>query len=265
MRTETEAAVPCCTINPDSAQQYAARAEALRAIVEADVPIVVAGAYAMREYAGIIRDTKDLDVFCRRRDVEGVLQALAGAGFRTEVTDPVWLAKGFHRCGEFVDVIFSSGNGVADVDDDWFRHARTTEVLGVPTLVAPPEEIIWSKAFVLERERYDGADVNHIFKYCSSFMDWDRLLARFDPYPDVLLSHLLLFRFAYPGLRDKIPSWLLDRLFARAREPAQPGTERLLRGTILSRAQYGIDLAEGMQDARHVEVSSFRDHQRSLH
>ena len=127
MRTETEVAVPSSPgINPDSAQQYAARAEALRAIVEADVPIVVAGAYAMREYAGIIRDTKDLDVFCRRRDVEGVLQALAASGFRTEVTDPVWLAKGYHPCGEFVDVIFSSGNGVADVDAGWFERARQT-------------------------------------------------------------------------------------------------------------------------------------------
>src|SRR4051812_1025084 len=146
MRRDVEPCMPSVagTQNPDSAEQYAARAEALRAIVQAGAPIVVAGAYAMREYAGIIRDTKDLDVFCRRTDVEHVLAALASAGFRTEITDPVWLAKGFHRCGEFVDVIFSSGNGVADVDDHWFAFARPTEVLGVPTLVAPPEEIIWS-------------------------------------------------------------------------------------------------------------------------
>src|SRR4051812_9317344 len=96
-------------VNPDSATQYAARAEALRAVTDAHVPIVVAGAYALREYAGIVRDTKDLDVFCKRGDVERVLEALGGAGFRTEVTDPVWLAKGFHPSGEFVDVIFSAG------------------------------------------------------------------------------------------------------------------------------------------------------------
>ena len=260
---ETPETPPC---NPDSESQYAARAQALRAVREAEVPVVVAGAYAMREYAGIIRDTKDLDIFCRRQDVERVLEALAETGFRTEITDPVWLAKGFHPCGEFVDVIFSSGNGVADVDDDWFTYARPTEVLGVPALVAPPEEIIWSKGFVLERERYDGADVNHMLRYCADFMDWKRLYARFEPHPEVLLSHLLLFKFAYPGLRDKIPTWLFDALVERSRAPAEPGTEKLCRGTILSRCQYDYDLHhEGMEDARSIEVESFRDHQHSLH
>ena len=251
--------------NPDSASQFAARAQALRALYEAGVPVVVAGAYALREYAGIYRDTKDLDVFCRRGDVDQALSALADAGFRTEISDPVWLAKGFHPCGEFVDVIFSSGNGVADVDDDWFTYARATTVLGVPCLVAPPEEIIWSKAYVLERERYDGADVNHVLKYCADVIDWERLYARFQPHPEVLLSHLLLFRFAFPGLRQKIPDWLLDRLQARVREPAVPGTEGLCRGTILSRCQYDRDLAEGMSDAREAEVASYRNHHPKVH
>lgn len=265
MRRQLELDSSAKKLNPDSETQYAARAQALRAVREAEVPVVVAGAYALREYAGLIRDTKDLDIFCRREDVERVLEALAGAGFRTEVTDPIWLAKGFHPSGEFVDVIFSSGNGVADVDDDWFTHARQAEVLGVPSLIAPPEEIIWSKAFVLERERYDGADVNHMFKYCLEQMDWERLYDRFKTYPEVLYSHLLLFQFAYPGLRHQVPAWLLGLLEARCREPAQPGTEQLCRGTILSRAQYEIDLKQGMEDARTREVTSYRDHQHSLH
>ena len=33
-------------------------------------------------------------------------------------------------------------------------------------------------------------------------MDWDRLLRRFDRYWEVLLSHLMMFRFAYPAERD---------------------------------------------------------------
>ena len=44
-------------------------------------------------------------------------------GWRTERTDEVWLYKAFK--GEyFVDFIFSSGNGVAVVDDEWFDHAK---------------------------------------------------------------------------------------------------------------------------------------------
>jgi hypothetical protein len=33
----------------------------------------------------------------------------------------------------------------------------------VPVIFCPPEEMIWSKAFVMERERYDGADARILF------------------------------------------------------------------------------------------------------
>ncbi len=70
--------------------------------------------------------------------------------------------------------------------------------MDVEVLLAPPEEMIWSKSFVLERERYDGADVNHLLHACGESLDWERLLHRFDRYWEVLFSHLLLFQFAYP-------------------------------------------------------------------
>lgn len=37
---------------------------ALGALRRGNVPFMIGGAYAMRAYAGIFRDTKDLDVFC---------------------------------------------------------------------------------------------------------------------------------------------------------------------------------------------------------
>ena len=71
---------------------------------------------------------------------------------------PHWLGK-IHRGEHFMDMIFSSGNGVARVDDLWFEHAPKTNVLGVIVRLSPVEEMIWSKAFIQERERFDGADV----------------------------------------------------------------------------------------------------------
>jgi hypothetical protein len=263
MHRDNEALLLCTADlpkGPDSVTQYTSRALALRTLNASGLDYVVAGAYALREYAGIMRDTKDLDLFVERKDVERCLEALANAGFRTEITDPVWLAKGFHACGEFIDVIFSSGNGVADVDELWMKRSRPAVVLGVPSRIAPPEEIIWSKAFVCERERYDGADVNHVLKYCIDEIDWDHLLWRFEPHPEVLLSHLLLFRYSYPGLRARIPTELIERLYEQCRKPAKPGEEQLCRGTLLSRAQYAIDLRAGMVDARKVEVNSFREY-----
>ncbi len=229
-----------------------ARADALRALAEAGVPHLVAGAYAFFEYTGIFRDTKDLDVFLREGDVEDALQALDAAGFRTEIVDPIWIAKGYR--GEwFVDLIFSSGNGVAVVDEVWFEHARRARVMGVDVLLAPPEEMIWSKAFVLERERYDGADVNHLLRACGHELDWERLLARFDRYWEVLLSHLLLYRFAFPGERDKVPEHVMKALLERVRADMDEGNHQrpLCRGTLISRVQYQHDVDHlGYEDGR---------------
>ena len=37
----------------------------------------------------------------------------------------------------------------------------------MPGPLIPAEEMIWSKAFIMERERYDGADVAHILRACA--------------------------------------------------------------------------------------------------
>ena len=41
---------------------------------------------------------------------------------------------------------------------------------------APAEEMLWSKAFVMERERYDGADVIHLIRSKAEKLDWHRVL-----------------------------------------------------------------------------------------
>lgn len=223
-------------------EELDARATALRALTAARVPFLVAGAYAFFEYTGVFRDTKDLDLFVLERDVEPAFRALEAVGFRTELTDPAWIGKAFH--GEyFVDLIFASGNGVAIVDDVWFENARPGVVMGVDVLLAPPEEIIWSKSFVVERERYDGADVNHILHACAPEMDWRRLLARFDRYYEVLFSHVLLYRFAYPSERSRIPDWVIEELVARTLADVEAGDhpQAICRGNLLSRVQYQHD------------------------
>ena len=228
-----------------------ARADALRALATSGVPFLVAGAYAFFEYTGIFRDTKDLDLFVRREDLDRAFAVLEQSGFRTELVDPVWIGKAFR--GEwFVDLIFSSGNGVAVVDDAFFEHARLARVMGVDVLLAPPEEMLWSKSFVLERERYDGADVNHLIHARAGDLDWERLLVRFDRYWEVLLSHLLLYRFAYPSERSRVPDGVLRALLARVED--ELGTDHpraLCRGNLISRWQYRHDLDHlGYEDGR---------------
>lgn len=238
-----------------------ARADALRALNAAGIPYVVAGAYAFFEYTGIFRDTKDLDVFLRRRDLEAAFEALGGAGFRCEMEDEVWIGKAFR--GEwFVDLIFSSGNGVAVVDDAWFAHARSGEVMGVPTLLAPPEEIIWSKAFVCERERYDGHDISNLVRCVGHEMSWERLLERFGEHWEVLLSHLVMYRFAFPGERTQVPRWVMQELLQRNLETLAEGNwqRRVCRGRLVSRTQYEHAVHHlGYDDARAEVVGAARE------
>jgi hypothetical protein len=246
--TVMEAPAPLLT-TPEKAELYRSALEMLN---RSGVPYMIGGTYAFQYYAGIARTTKDIDLFVRPRDVQRVLDVLTRAGFKTEMAFSHWLAKA-HHADKFIDVIFSSGNAVAEVDDDWFAHAIDEEVLGVPVKLCPAEEMIWSKAFILERERHDGADVAHLLRHCSGLLNWERLVRRFGANWRILLSHLILFGFIYPGERALIPSAvmkdLLNRLLAELDEPTR--NSKVCQGTLLSRAQYLVDIDEwGYEDAR---------------
>jgi hypothetical protein len=225
---------------------------AIRALHEARLPFLVGGAYALAFYTGIVRYTKDFDVFVRPEDAARTLDILAAIGCQTEMTYPHWLGKAYRR-DEFVDVIFSSGNGVVRVDDVWFANAPPGEVLGEAARFCPVEETIWSKSYVLERERYDNADINHLLHALGPDLDWQRLLERFGPHWRVLLSHLVLFGFAYPAERNRVPSWVMEELLHRLEEEMHtpPPERRLCQGTLLSREQYLIDVQQwGFEDVR---------------
>jgi hypothetical protein len=235
---------------PETREFYRA---ALRALGAAAVPFLVGGAYALYHYAGIERHTKDLDVFVRPRDCRLALAALEAAGYRTKLTFPHWLGKAYHG-DDFVDVIFSSGNALAAVDDEWFAHAVSAEVLGMPARLVPAEEMIWQKAFIQERERFDGADIAHLVLTRGRELDWRRLLSRCGPHWRLLLGQLVTFGYVYPSERDRVPEWamndLLTRLQAEMAAPP-PQEERVCQGTLLSREQYLIDIKRwGFSDAR---------------
>lgn len=228
-----------------------AHREALQAVRATGVPFLVGGAYALEHYMDHVRSTKDLDVHVHQQDCDALLSALERFGFRVERTFPHWLAKAFWR-SEFIDIIFNSGNGLCPVDDEWFTRAEPGVALGLPVAVCPVEELIWSKAFVQERERYDGADVAHLLRARARSLDWPRLLQRFGPHWRVLLGHLVLFGFVYPGEGDALPPWVLPELLDRLRVDAErsPHT-RVCQGTLLSREQYLVDVTDwGYRDAR---------------
>jgi hypothetical protein len=236
-------------LDPETRKLYC---NAMAVVRQAGIPFMVGGAYGLRVYAGIARHTKDFDIFVMPSDAPRVLAAFEAAGHRTEMRFPHWLAKVWMTDDVFIDVIFSSGNGVATVDPEWFEHAEKMDVLGVPALVVPPEEMIWSKGYIMERERYDGADVAHLIKATLHRLDWNRLLMRFGPHWRVLLANLIMFGFIYPGDRHRIPPRVMEDLIRRLKVEAERPTENdnACRGPLLSREQYLMDTQNGAADPR---------------
>jgi hypothetical protein len=209
---------------------------------------VIGGAYALAYHAGVVRHTKDLDAFLKEQDVDRATRAFEKAGYRTEFTHPHWLAKAFGH-DAFIDLIYASGNGISRVDDEWLDNAVDGDVFGRPVKISPAEEIIWSKGFVQERHRFDGADINHLLLASADSLDWHRLLRRYGAHYPVLLAHLTLFVYVYPCDKPRVPDWVFDMLFDRLRK--EPLGDRVCRGTLLSWEQYLPDLREhDLEDAR---------------
>ncbi len=224
---------------PDDALDF--YLQSLELLNRSRIAYMVGGAYALKHYANIIRYTKDLDIFVRPADVRHVITFFDRRGFNAELIFPHWLGKVFDPVDSsaFIDVIFGSGNGLCPVDQQWFDHAVEGDVFGFAARIVPVEEMIWSKAFVCERERYDGADILHLIQARGKAIDWRRLLSRFAGHEPVLLSHLLLFDYVYPDECDLVPAWVFDTLTGAARDrreircrgatPAVPGNVSLAR------------------------------------
>ena len=101
----------------------------------------------------------------------------------------------------------------------------------------------------MERERFDGADVLHLIRAHADRLDWARLCRRFAGHEPVLLAHLTLFRTCIRRRRRACrPGSCRCSLPARADARADG---RVCRGTLISRAQYLVDVEEwGYADAR---------------
>ena len=171
---------------------------------------------------------------------------------RCELVFSHWLGKAT-RDGHFVDLIFAGGNGWSKSTTTGWRTACRRSCSKCRCTWSPAEEMIWSKAFVMERERFDGADVTHILRKSGAAIDWVRLLRRFGPHAAVLLAHLRAVPVRVPRtIATSCPRLGDGRTVAPRRAP-RSAPAGLCRGTLVSREQYLVDVTEwGYLDAREM-------------
>jgi hypothetical protein len=230
---------------------------ALGALNAAGIAYVVAGAYAIYEHTGIYRETKDLDIFVEPTHVVGAMRALKSAGMKAKLEQPHWLAKATQ--GDlFIDIIFGMGNGLAMIDDEWYRHSRPAILAATPVRVAPAEELLWHRLFISERHRQDMADIVHLIVCVGRAMDWKRLVAKTAENWPLLLAQIQMYDYVYPEHREGVPRWVREELLERARiEMDRDRTgERVTRGPLISRFSFTIDVHEWeMHDLRTETVN----------
>ncbi len=178
-------------VNKLESPAHAFYAEVLKTLKESKFTFMVAGGFAVNAYTGLRRPTKDIDIFVKAGDYPKILNKFTSLGYKTQVSDERWIAKIF-QAKFYVDLIFGSSNLVAPVTDDWFKESKTARFFNYEVKIPSVTDLIWSKVFIQNRERFDGADVAHLILVKHQEINWERLLCSMEQYWEVLLIHLSL-------------------------------------------------------------------------
>jgi hypothetical protein len=226
--------------------------EALALMNDSGITYAVGAAFARYAYTNIWRQTKDLDVFLKPDDLRPMMDLLEANGFETEVKDRLWLAKAW-KDGHFLDLIFGTGHGALPIDDRTFEGGNQDEVLQVMANLVPIEEMIASAMYIAGRNRFDGPEVAHLIRGSKGKLDWQRILNRLGDNRQLLLWHLVMFDFVYPGHHNYLPkdlmTELINEMHERWNKPARK--PKAFRGTLLDPFSYTVDVEDwGYEDQR---------------
>lgn len=220
---------------------------------------VISGLYALYEYTGIYRKTKDLDIFVEPSVVVDAARTLKALDFNVYLEQSHWIAKAIKNEKQ-IDLIYGMGNGLSFIDALWYERSRPGILAATPVRVAPPEDLLWHRLYVSERHRSDMSDVQHLILCRGAELDWEHMLMRVADHWRLLLAQIHLFDFTYPGHRQHVPRWVRETLYERATAAMdEVGDPKVCYGTMISRFSFTIDVNEwGFKDPRKKLVLTAR-------
>ena len=198
---------------PIPEEEWTVYRRVLHNIREAGVPFAIGGGFAMSAYTGLWRHTKDLDVYVTPEHRQAAIEALSRAGLRDYFDvlayDRKWIYRG-HTEETIVDVIWAMANQRAQVDDAWIRRGPTVNVHGESLALVPPEEMLWAKLYIIQRERCDWPDTLNLVYALGPDLDWSWLVKRVDDDLPLLDAMLRVFAWLCPDLAQRLPRWLFE-------------------------------------------------------
>jgi Uncharacterised nucleotidyltransferase len=215
-----------------SAGEWSIYRSAIRALRIEGIDFLVGGGFARAAFTGHWRDTKDIDFYVRPEDRARAEHALTKAGFADYFDkhpyDRAWIYRSYKR-NVIVDIIWAMANQRAQVDDAWFHHAPQLTIRGERVSLVPPEELLWCKLYIIQRDRCDWTDIFNLVHEHGPQMDWPRLIRRIEEDVPLLRAMLTVYRWLCPTDIKKLPASLPRRLSAaeRAMRSRAPTYDRI--------------------------------------
>jgi hypothetical protein len=222
-----------------SAGEWRIYKSAIHVLRKEGIDFLVGGGFARAAFTGHWRDTKDIDFYVRPEDRARAERALTKAGFADYFQklpyDRAWIYRSYKR-NVIVDIIWAMANQRAQVDEAWFQHAPQITIRGERVSLVPPEELLWCKLYVIQRDRCDWTDIFNLVHEHGPQMDWPRLIRRVEEDVSMLRAMLTVYGWLCPTEVKRLPASLLRRLSAAERamrsRPATYDRIRLLDGRI---------------------------------
>lgn len=206
-------------------EQLAVYERVMRTANERGIPYAIGGALAVGAYTERWRNTKDIDLYTLPAHRERMMQTFADCGlcdYHDKLPyDRRWIYRGFDEAsGSIVDVIWAMANMRTDVDGDWLDRGKEFVTGDICFRVLPVEELIWSKLYVMQRERCDWPDILNILYGTATTLDWHHMLRRVGDDAPLLKGVLSIFAWMCPQAAESIPDSVRLQLDLTAEELA---------------------------------------------
>jgi len=204
----------------------------IHALRDQEIEFLLGGGFARAGFTGRWRDTKDIDFYVRPRDRERAQHALVKAGFADYYQklpyDRAWIYRSYKR-DVIVDVIWAMANQRAQVDEIWFRNAPEFTIRGERLFLVPPEELLWCKLYIIQRDRCDWTDIFNLVHEHGPQMDWEHLIRRVEEDVPILQALLKVYSWLCPKEVKELPASLWPRLAAaqKAMGSRMPSQDRV--------------------------------------
>lgn len=189
--------------------QWAVYACILHHACEEGIPFALGGGLALGYYTGHLRRSRDLDIYVSPEYRERMKALVTRCGlidyFDTCAYDRGWIYRA-HTDGIIVDTIWAMANRRTLVDEVWTSTGPMIQLCGQSFRVIPPEELIWSKLYVLQRDRCDWPDIMSLIYATGPTLQWKHLLRRVGADLPLLRGLLSVFSWISPAKAAAMPA-----------------------------------------------------------